>query len=277
MPTDTAVVIRNLMRRLDLSVAELAQRIDCSENTVRNWLNGRTITEDSQRRVTRSLGYENWGQLEAFVVPAGEVFALQHYAPDLECIWRHYVAARAQPIFETKIALSLGFGFPRDLNLTLRAAVANGDVTLHRMEQPREVRRLAELAANAHYFGDSEHYVLRLVPPLKQKQLFAYPNFIRFGKKALVLGRMHKFGAPGANDPVVLMTGDAAETLGDHLENTLWNDANAMRFSTEPESQRLAACKQLARAIAGAAGPHAFAREYEALIATRAAMESIRV
>jgi hypothetical protein len=150
-------------------------------------------------------------------------------------------------------------------------------VTLHRLEQPRAAKRLAELAANACYFDDNDHYVLRIVPPVKEEMLFTYPNFIRFGRRALVMGRTHKKGAPGANDPVVLMTGEAAEMLGDHLESAVWEDGNAMVFSTLDEAQRIAACEIWAHEIGGANSVDHFRRCYRDLIASTKSMEAIRV
>ncbi|MGD9967701.1 MAG: hypothetical protein AB7T59_14360 [Hyphomonadaceae bacterium] len=273
----TAIVIENLLKRRRWSVKDLADRTGASETSIRKWRCNGNMTSASRRCVAESLGFESWGQLASFVVPAGEAFALKHYAPDLECIWAHYIEEEASPIFETKIALSLGFGFPAAVNVKLRHALGKGDITLHRVEQPRAPNRLAELAANALYFNDTPHYVLRIVPPLKESLLVTYPNFIRFGKKALVIGRTHKIGAPGANDPVVLMIGEAAEVLGDHLESAIWNDANAMPFSTLDESHRLATCKAWARAIAGQGGVEQFERCYRDLTASTKAMEAIRV
>jgi hypothetical protein len=277
-PPPTTVVIDNLLKRLKLSVKELAGRGRTSETSIRKWLNGFSMTDGSKKAIATGLGFESWGQLEGFVVPAGEAFVLQHYAPDLERIWAHYIDNKATPIFETKIALSVGFGFPDGANVRLRRNISAGLVTLHRVEQPRTVKRVAELAANALYFNGNEHYVLRIAPPVKEGLLFTYPNFIRFGKKALVFGRTHKNGAPGANDPVVLMTGEAAEVLGDHLELALWNDGNGMPLSTTlDEHHRLAACKSWARAIGGRDGVAEFERWYREFTASTKTMETIRV
>lgn len=273
----TAIVIEGLLTRLRLSVRNLADRTTISETSIRKWLSGGNITETSRRTICREFGFASWGQLERFVVPAGEVFALRRYAQDLEYLWRHYIDAGASPIFETKIALSLGFGFPKEANVKLRKAISAGKITLHRIEQPREVQRLAALAANALYFDGSRDYVLRIVPPIEEGALFTYPNFIRFGKKALVFGRTHKIGAPGANDPLVLMTGEAAETMGDHLETSMWFDNNAMPLSTFDEQRRLEDCRGWAMQIAGDGGPDAFDRHYRELTASTKAMEAIRV
>lgn len=274
--TPTNVAIDKLLALKGWSVKNLADKIPFSEQSIQKWRRGGAMAPASREQVARGAGYASWAQLEHFVVPAGDAYALQQHAPDLQLVWQHYIDNGTSTIFETKIALGCGHGLMAATKNKLRRAIIDGRLTLHRVEQPRDVARLAELAANARYFN-SVHYALRIVPPIKEAKLFTYPNFIRFGRRALVLGRTNKVGAPGANDPIVLMTGVAAESLGSHLQKAIWEDANALPFSTRDEGHRVALCRSWARTIAGAAGPVEFERRYRELTASTATMEALRV
>ena len=188
--TDREVITRTL-ERLRLSVADLAEIIDISDNSIRKWLAGGGITEANKERVATKLGFDSWGQLERFVVPFdGELFVLRHQARDLGRVWEHYVGRAVTPIFETHVALSFDkHSIRTKTNTRIRRMIVEGSVTVHRVEQPRTIARLAELACNAWYFRRQQNYALRLVAPQKDASLFTYPNLTRFGKKVLVLGR----------------------------------------------------------------------------------------
>jgi hypothetical protein len=100
---------------------------------------------------------------------------------------------------------------------------------------------------------------------------------LRFGKKVLVLGRTHKFGSAGANDPLVMMRGDAAEELGDHLEQVLWHDTNAKVFSSLEEDDRRVLCLRWAAFLQPEGGAELFKRAYSELISSTQAMEKVRI
>ncbi len=275
-------VINAIREVFDLSIKDIAAKAGVSENTVRRWIDGGGITPDHQRQLAKELGFESWGQLHRFLVPIdGQVFVLKHFTKDVARVWEHYLTRGTTPIFETKIALSgdrpsvLVFG--AKANSEARKRILDGDLTVHRVEQPRNVRRLAELAANAHYFRKHANYSVKLVQPMPDDDLFTYPNLLRFGKKVLLLGRTHKFGSPGANDPLILMRGEAAEVLGDYLEQALWNDVNAKVFSSLEEEDRQALCRKWAELLQPAGGAAAFTKVYADLTSSTATMEKVRI
>lgn len=275
-------VIERVLVRFQHSVGELAERVGFAENSIRKWRKNGGITRASRESVSKKLGFDNWGQLARFLVPHdGEVFVLQHLSQDLGRVWEHYLHGNANPIFETRIALSherpLMLGFSSKANTLVRKKIAEGSVTVHRVEQPRTVKRLAELTANAYHFRRQQNYSLRVVPPQREEHLFTYPNIIRFGKKVLVLGRTHKIGTPGASDPLVLLNGSAAEVLGDHLEGAIWNDSNAKVFSTLEETQREDLCREWAAILQGPSGADEYDKTYRELLASAVEMEKLRV
>lgn len=277
----TARVIQSIRETFALSVENVADLAGVSATTVRNWLNGGGMTKAPRNRLAKSLKFENWGQLESFLVPVdGGVFVLKHLAKDLGRVWEHYLERDASPIFETKVALSYEkpfvLGFSPKANAVVRQKIEQGHITVHRIEQPRTVERLAELAANAHRFK-GRHYMLKLVPPVREADLFTYPNILRFGKKVLVLGRTHKLGSPGASDPLVLIRGDAAEELGDHLQNALWSDANANRFTSLNDDARAVLCRKWAKVLQPRTGAAAFDAALSDLLGSPAKLDELRI
>lgn len=278
--------LRRVIEVFKLSASDLSGMLDVSEPAARKWINGGGISEEKRDLLVKQLGFDSWGQLERFSTPhEGDIFVLRQLSLDLARVWETYLSWDASPIFETKIALSfeqpLRFGFSEEANKTARRKIisdASDALTLQRVEQPRTVRRLAELAANAFSFQRHPNYALRIVPPQPEDQLMSYPNFIRFGKKVLVLGRTHKIGAPAANNPLIMMRGDAAEELGDHLETAIWNDSNARPFSSIlDEKKRIAACHEWARVLDPANGAAAFDKEYRELVSSTRKLEELRV
>lgn len=275
-------VIRAIRDRFGLSVKDIAEKVDVSETTVRKWLAGGGITSDKQQNLARALGFDNWGQLQRFLIPEqGDVYVLRHFTQDVSRVWEHYLGRDASPIFETKIALSgdrpSALTHGSKANTEARRRIMRGALTLHRVEQPRSVKRLAELAANAHYFKQHTNYAVKIVPPVSDEDLFTYPNLLRFGKKVLVLGRTHKFGTPAANAPLVMMCGDAAEELGDHLERAIWDDSNAKVFSSLDEDERMKRCREWAARLDPEMGISLFDKTYRELYASTHDAEKLRI
>jgi|CXWL01.1.fsa_nt_gi transcriptional regulator with XRE-family HTH domain len=278
----TARVIQAIRETFALSVENVAERAGVSATTVRNWLNGGGMSETPREKLAKNLKFENWGQLESFLVPiGGGVFVLKHLAKDLGRVWDHYLEHGASPIFETKIALSyerpFALGFSAKANAEARQKIVHNGLTIHRIEQPRTIPRLAELATNAQRLKGHGNYALKLVPPVQEGALFPYPNVLRFGKKVLVLGRTHKLGSPGANDPLVLIRGAAAEELGDHLENALWYDANAKVFSSLEDDARRTLCRTWANILQPRTGAAAFDAAMDRLAAAPATLDRLRI
>jgi transcriptional regulator with XRE-family HTH domain len=282
MDMPTKELVTRLREAFGLSVRQIADYAEVSEAAVRAWINGGGISGTARELLRTKLHFDSWRQLEKFLMPVdGEVFVLHRFTSDISRVWEHYLERNASPIFESKIALSyekraVALGFSPKANTLARQKILSGEITVRRVEQPRTVERLAELAANAFYFQKNTHYALKLVPPVKEKDLFVYPNILRLGKKVLVLGRTHKSGTPGA-DPVIMIRGDASEELGDHLESGLWNDENAKVFSSLSESQRIAHCHRWARVLGGSAGAGDFDAAYRDLAASTHAMEQVRI
>lgn len=277
-----AKVIQGVRERFRLPVEKIAEKAGVSPTSVRNWLTGGGITKKPREKLAKSLNFENWGQLESFLVPLdGDVFVLKHLAKDLGRVWEYYLERDASPIFETKVALSYEkpfvLGFSHKANTVVRQKILQDSITIHRIEQPRTVERLAELAANAHRLKGRQNYALKLVPPVQEGELFTYPNILRFGKKVLALGRTHKLGSPGANDPLVLIRGDAAAELGDHLENALWNDANAHVFSSLSDDARRVLCRKWANILQPRTGAAFFDAELSKLMESPAELDQLRI
>lgn len=271
-----------IRRRFDLSIKDIAEKAKVSENTVRKWLDGGGMTARRQQDLAKELGFDNWGQLHRFLIPVGgEVYILRHFTQDVAKVWEHYLRRDASPFFETKIALSgdrpSALTHGSKVNAEARRKISSGVLTLHRVEQPRSAKRLAELAINAQYFKRQNNYALKIIQPVPDEDLVTYPNILRFGKHVLVLGRTHKFGIPRPNAPLVMMRGDAAEELGDHLEQAIWDDPNAKVFSSLDEDERLKKCRKWAAQLDAENGVADFDSTYRELSASTQAMEKVRI
>ncbi|NWG91108.1 MAG: helix-turn-helix transcriptional regulator [Parvularculaceae bacterium] len=238
---------------------ELALELGVSDRTLRNWRrNESEIEPDRRASAARFFGVQNWEQLHAFTTECARVYSFDNVTADLGIVWEYYID-RVDKIFETRIALSgydsFHLGFSERLNKRAIEKIKNRSLSVRRIEQVLDIERLMQLQFNSEFFRNNHHYALRVVaPPGSTSRLIAYPNFVRFGKEVLAIGRIHTEGMP-THDPFLLLRGSGIVSFAMHLEQSVWDDGAL--FTTNLQK----APHELARQLA----PSMSAEEYDVL------------